>query len=163
MLRDANFDYQWDPDRDSYIIPSRAALTGDTSYESSLTRLATANVTTTARPATDPQIVEALGFEQRLIDWAGGGGMLILMAYPLDLAAAARELRRLPVTGIDLDELIIRQLHAAADDHQIADWQVVLTADAEDHTTVDWRNLTRLVQLAMSAVEEAIAGHKEPY
>ena len=157
LLRDANFDYQWDPDRDSYIIPSRAALTGDTSYESSLTRLATANVTTTARPATDPQIVEALDFEQRLIDGQRDGGMLSLMAYPLDLAAAARELRRLPVTGIDLDELIIRQLHAAADDHQIADWQIVLTADAEDHTTVDWRNLTRLVQQAMSAVEEAIA------
>ena len=157
LLRDANFDYQWDPDRDSYIIPSRAALTGDTSYESSLTRLATANVTTTARPATDPQIVEALGFEQRLIDGQRDGGMLSLMAYPLDLAAAARELRRLPVTGIDLDELIIRQLHAAADDHQIADWQVVLAADAEDHTTVDWRNLTRLVRQAMSAVEEAIA------
>ena len=156
LLREENFDYRWDAERESYSVPSRAALTGATSYESSLTRMATANVTTVARPATDPQVVEARAFEERLIAGQRDGGMLSLMAYPLDLGAAARELRRFPVTSIDLDELLIRELHAAANSLGIADWNVVLAADAEDRSSVGWRNLTRLVQQAIAAVEDAI-------
>ena len=157
LLREENFDYRWDTERESYSVPSRAALTGATSYESSLTRMATANVTTVARPATDPQVVEARAFEDRLNAGQRDGGMLSLMAYPLDLGAAARELRRFPVTSIDLDELLIRELHSAADSLGIADWNVVLAADAEDRSSVGWRNLTRLVQQAIAAVEDALA------
>ena len=156
LLREENFDYRWDAERESYSVPSRAALTGATSYESSLTRMATANVTTVARPATDPQVVEARAFEERLTASQRDGGMLSLMAYPLDLGAAGRELRRLPVTAIDLDELLIRELHTAAASLGIKDWNVVLAADAEDRSSVGWRNLTRLVQQAVTSVEDAI-------
>ena len=157
LLRDENFDYRWDAERETYSVPSRAALTGATSYESSLTRMATANVTTVARPATDPQVVEARAFEERLIAGQRDGGMLSLMAYPLDLGAAARELQRFPVTSIDLDELLIRELHTAADSLGIkGNKNIVIAADAEDRSSVGWRNLTRLVQQAIAAVEEAI-------
>ena len=79
------------------------------------------------------------------------------MAYPGDVSAAARELRRFRPTVIDLDELFLRELHAAASGHGISDWGVVLAADADDRTSVGWRNLMRLVGLAMPAVEQTIA------
>ena len=157
LLAQAGFDYRWDEERAEYIVPSRPALTGLTSYESSLTRIATATATTVRRPTTDPQVVEAQAFEQRLIDSQRDGGMLSLMAYPLDVTAAARELQRFKPTTIDLDELLLSELHSAADSHGIADWTVVLAADADDEASVAWRNLMRLVGLAMPAVEDMIA------
>ena len=157
LLEDGGFDLRWDPELDAYVAPQRVALTGLTSHESSIGRLATANVTTIGRPKTDPQVVEALAFEQRLRDAQRAGGMLSLMAFPQELPDAGRQLRRLGVTVIDLDELLIRQLHAAASDLGISDWNVVLTADAEDHASVGWTNLGRLVQRAMPAIEDHIA------
>ena len=157
LLEDGGFDLRWDPELDAYVAPQRVALTGLTSHESSIGRLATANVTTIGRPRTDPQVVEALAFEQRLRDAQRAGGMLSLMAFPQELPDAGRQLRRLGVTVIDLDELLIRQLHAAASDLGISDWNVVLTADAEDHASVGWTNLGRLVQRAMPAIEDHIA------
>jgi hypothetical protein len=79
------------------------------------------------------------------------------MAYPSDITAAARELRRFRPTVIDLDELFLRELHAAAETHGISDWGLVLAADAGDRTSVGWRNLMRLVGLALPAVEQTIA------
>lgn len=157
LLEDAGFDLRWDAELAAYVAPQRVALTGLTTHESSIGRLATANVTTIARPTTDPQVAEAQAFERRLRDAQRDGGMLSLMAFPQELPDAGRELRRLGVTVIDLDELLIRQLHAAADDLAISDWNIVLAADAQDHASVEWTNLGRLVQRAMPAIEDHIA------
>jgi len=157
LLEQAGFEYRWDAERTSYVVPSRPSVTGLTSHQSSLTRMATANVTTVARPSTDPEIVAARAFEQRLLDSQRDGGMLSLMAYPMDLQVAGRELRRFGATTIDVDELLVRQLHAAADDHGINDWSIVLAADADDASSVGWRNLTRLVAHTMPSVENTIA------
>jgi serine/threonine protein kinase len=156
LLAEAGFDYRWDEDRAEYVVPSRPALTGLTSYESSLTRISTATATTVKRPQTDPKVVEAQSFERRLIDSQRDGGMLSLMAYPLDVTAAARELRRFKPTVVDLDEMLLGELHAAADSHGVTDWGVVLEADAKDDASVGWRNLLRLVDLAMPTVEQTI-------
>ena len=157
LLARAGFDYEWDESRAEYVVPSRPALTGLTSYESSVPRLATATTTTARRPKTDPEVAEAQAFEHRLAASEKDGGILALMAYPRDVSAAARELRRFRLTVIDLDELFHRELHAAANSHGISDWGVVLAADADDRTSVGWRNLMRLVGLAMPAVEQTIA------
>jgi serine/threonine protein kinase len=157
LLEQAGFEYRWDADRATYIVPSRPSLTGLTSHQSSLTRMATANVTTVARPSTDPEIVAARAFEQRLLDSQRDGGMLSLMAYPMDLQVAGQELRRFGVTAVDVDDLLVRQLHVAADNRQITDWSIVLAADADDASSVGWRNLSRLVADAMPAIEDVIA------
>lgn len=156
LLQEGGFDLRWDGGIDAYVSPQRVALTGLTSYESSIGRMATATGTTLARPVTDPQVVEAQGFERRLLEAQRGGGMLSLMVYPQELTDAGTELRRLGVTVVDLDELLIRQLHAAADDLGITDWGVVLAADAQDRASVEWTNLGRLVDRAMPAVEDHI-------
>ncbi|MEI2702181.1 MAG: protein kinase [Baekduia sp.] len=157
LLRESGFELQWEATLETYVVPQRSGATGLTSFESSISRLATANVTTLSRPTTDPEVAEAQAFEQRLLDARQAGGMLSLMVYPQDLVVAGRELRRLDVAAIDVDELLIRQLHAAATDLGIPDWNVVLAADAEDRTSVEWANLNRLVQQAMPAVEDRIA------
>lgn len=157
LLKQAGFEYHWDADRVRYVVPSRASVTGLTSHQSSLTRMATANVTTVVRPSTDPEIVAARTLERRLLDSQRDGGMLSLMAYPMDLQVAGRELRRFGVTAIDVDQLVVRQLHATADDHGITDWSIVLAADADDASSVGWRNLTRLVAHTMPSVENTIA------
>jgi serine/threonine protein kinase len=156
LLQDGGFDLRWDETIDAYVSPQRVALTGLTSYESSIGRMATATGTTFIRPDSDPQVVEAQDFERRLVDAQRDGGMLSLMAYPQELTDAGTELRRLGVIVIDLDELLIRQLHAAADDLGIADWGIVLAADAQDRASVEWTNLGRLVDRAMPAVEDHI-------
>lgn len=157
LLDDGGFDLRWDSEIDAYVAPQRIAFTGLTSYESSIGRMATATGTTFARPTTDPAVVEARDFERRLLDAQRDGGMLSLMAYPQELADAGKELRRLGATVIDMDALLIRQIHGAADDLGITDWDMVLAADAKDRTSVEWTNLGRLVDRAMPAVEVHIA------
>jgi len=156
LLRDGGFELEWDEQEGVYVVPRRLAVTGLTSYESSLSRLATA--ATTPRPArvVDPEVAEAQGFEARLRAAKSDGGMLTLMAFPQDLAAASGELARLGVTRIDVDALVLRQFHAAADDLEVR-WDLVLRADGADRSSQDWTNLTRLVQQAMPSVEEQIA------
>jgi len=157
LLSEAHVDLAWDPERESYAAPARVALTGATSWESSLTRLGTATATPRTRPATDPEVVAARGFEQRLEASRREGGMLTLMSAPSELTSAARELRRFDPSPIDLDALLIAELHAAAAERGVADWEVVLAADAADRTSVEWRNLTRLVGEAVRTVEDTIA------
>ncbi|MEJ7786124.1 MAG: hypothetical protein WKF96_15065, partial [Solirubrobacteraceae bacterium] len=157
LLRDGGFDLRWDEAIDAYVAPQRVALTGLTSYESSIGRVATATGTTLVRPTTDPKIVEAREFERRLKDAQRDGGMLSLMAYPQELSDAGTELRRLGVTVIDVDDLLIRQLHTEASDLGIPDWGIVLAADAQDRASVEWTNLGRLVDRAMPTIEDQIA------
>jgi hypothetical protein len=157
LLRDAGLDLEWDPAEEAYRTRQRIAVTGLTSYGTSIGRQRTATGSAQPRPATDPEVVAAREFEQRLTDARRAGGMLSLMAYPMELSSAASELRRLDVTVIDVDALLIRQLHTAASELGISDWNVVLDADAGDRASQEWTNLGRLVQHAMPAVEEEIA------
>lgn len=156
LLADGGFDLRWDADADAYVVPRRAGVTAMTSLESSVSRLATANVSPLNRRSTDPEIAEAEAFEQRLTDALVSGGLLTLMAFPQDLVRAGDELRRLGVTPIDLDELLVRHFHESADQLKV-DWGLVLRADGADRSSQDWSNLSRLVVHAMPAVEGLIA------
>jgi serine/threonine protein kinase len=158
-LREARIELHFDEGRGVYVVPDRAAHTGLTSYASSVSRQATSSITSLP-PATDPRVVEARRFEGRLQVSLETGGLLTLMVAPQDFRGACVELRRFPVTHIDLDALVIRQLHAVADDSGVR-WDLVLRADAADRTSQDWSRLTTLVARAMPSVEReltAIAG-----
>jgi serine/threonine protein kinase len=158
-LREARIELHFDEDRGVYKAPDRAGHTGLTSYASSVSRQATASVTSLP-VATDPKIIEAQSFEARLRISLDAGGLLALMVAPQDFRGASTELRRFPVTHVDLDALVIRQLHAVADDSGVR-WDLVLRADAADRASQDWSRLTTLVARAMPSVEReltAIAG-----
>jgi hypothetical protein len=157
LLRAVGSELRWDPEAQRYTTLRRAELTGATSHVSSVERLATATLTRLA-PRTDPAVAEAHAFEERLGAAAGDGGLLVLMVYPQDLAAAARELRRFPVAPIDLDELLLSELHEAADARNVR-WDLVLRADGAHRSSQDWARLTALVSAAMPGAEGAIGGH----
>lgn len=157
LLREAGLELDWDDKAGTYIARQRVAVTGLTSLGTSIGRHATATGSGQPRPATDPDVIAAGDFEQRLVDAKRDGGMLSLMTQPSDLPKAAAELRRLGVTVVDLDDLLIGQMHAVADELRILDWDIVLAADAGDRASEEWTKLTRLVQRAMPAVEDQIA------
>jgi len=155
LLASAGIELKWDDEERVYRQPERTLLTGDTSYESSLARQPTTNITSLP-PRTDPEVAEAAAFEERLASAERDGGLLVLMVEPARLAAAARELGRFGVSEVDLDGLILRQLHAVADDRKVR-WDLVLRADASDRSSRDWQRLTMLVGQAMPSVEAELA------
>ena len=157
LLHEAGLDLDWHDEAGAYVAKQRVAVTGLTSLGSSIGRLPTATGAGQPRPATDPDVVAASDFERRLSDAQRNGGMLSLMAHPEELPRAAAELRRMGVTVIDFDALLIGQMHAVADELRITDWDLVLAADASDRASEEWTRLTRLVQRAMSTVEDRIA------
>jgi hypothetical protein len=155
LLRDCGVNLEWNDAIRAYTVPRRIDPTGLTSHESSLTRLGTAVATPRPHPVADPDVVEARAFEARLRSAQRDGGMLALMTYPANLTAASQELTRLGVTPIDLDALLIRQLHATADHFEVR-WDLVLRSDSADRSSEDWINLNRLVKQAIPSAEEEI-------
>jgi hypothetical protein len=88
LLRESGFELRWSVEDDAYIGPSAAPASDLTSYASSISRLPTASEVPVARRAGDPLVIAAEAFERRLVDAQRDAGMLTLMAYPPDLAAA---------------------------------------------------------------------------
>jgi serine/threonine protein kinase len=158
LLQDAGLDISWNETENAYVAVHQVAVTGLTSFASSIGRQQTATGSAQPRPASDPDVVAAQEFERRLTASKRDGGMLSLMAYPQELPDASKELGRLGVKRIDVDALLIEALHRVAEELQIGDWDIVLSADAADRSSTDWTNLGRLVARAMPAVEQQIAG-----
>ncbi len=154
LLTDADVELSFDDRAGRYMAKQNMALTGESSYASPLARLVTAHSPLLAPPH-DPEAAQAERFEERLADAVSSGGLLILMADPRYLAEAADELRRFEVTPIDLDDLLIRELHAAADAANVR-WDLVLRADASDRSSADRARLNALVDRALPGVEKAI-------
>jgi serine/threonine protein kinase len=155
VLRDAGIELRWNTERELFLAPDRAPVTDLTSYASPFTRLATAAHTHLPAPA-DPLVVEARDFEARLEHARRDGGLLVLMASPSRVEDAARELRRLDVTSLDLDALLLHELRAVADEVGAA-WPVVVAADAAARGDGDWSRLTTLVARVIPRVEAALA------
>ena len=156
LLRDAGIDLRFDADGGHYVSRSaNADLTGMTSYASSINRQATAHVQQPARRIVDPLVTEAQAFEERLQSTLSTGGLLTLMTDPRNLRAATRELQRFSVTPVDLDAVLLANLHAAADNANVR-WDLVLGADNADRSSPDWSRLTALVARAVPAVEKEL-------
>lgn len=156
LIASAGIEMRYDERTQSYLAPERSRLTGLTSVSSSasLDRRATAH-TIRHVPREDPEVREADAFERRLLATLNDGGVLTLMVYPVQVDAAARELRRFEVTPIDVDALVLSQLRATADQHEVR-WDRVLAADGADRASVWWSRLMTLVARAMPAIEAAI-------
>lgn len=158
LLSEAALDLEWDEAENGYFFSKRDALTGGTSYESSINRLPTSHATTLP-PRLEPDVAEARAFEERLQAVTTDGGLVTLMAAPAEVAQAVDELRRLASQTFDIDAVILRQLHAAAADRNVR-WDLVVQADAADRATQDWQRLSTLVQMAIPGVQhELMAGH----
>jgi serine/threonine protein kinase len=157
LIESAGLDLRYDERTNSYLAPERSHLLGFTSLSAptSLDRHATTHTTRHVRRE-DPKVREADAFERRLLSALDDGGVLTLMAYPQQLEAAERELRRFDVTPIDVDALVLRRLGAAAEERNVR-WDLVLRADGTDRASADWSRLTALVSHAMPAIEEEIA------
>ena len=153
LLAEAGLDLRFDEVAHAYVTSQRSALTGMTSLadRTSHERLATSH-SIPSTPPRDPEASVAWAFEQRLVASLRNGGVLTLMAYPKDVDDVARELRRLDVVPVDVDALILRHLHAAAEAHNVR-WDLVLHADGADRASADWSRLTTLVARALPAVE----------
>jgi serine/threonine protein kinase len=155
LLAAAGIELRFDEQENAFRAPARELLTGiSTSFASPLHRLATANVPRLP-PRADPEVLEAQEFERRLEASAHDGGLLTLMAFPSDVAAAAAELRRFAPTAIDLDRLLIERLHTVADELKVR-WDLVLRADGADRSSQDWSRLTTLVARALPQIEEEL-------
>lgn len=154
VLGSADVALEWDERAERWRAPSRAPLVDLTSHASS-TRFATrADPLRSAAPS-DPAVVEARAFSERLRASADAGGLLVLMTSPRRLVAAGERLRRLPVHAIDVDALVLEQLRLRAEARRVR-WDRVLGADAALPGHPDWTKLTTLVREAMQGVEAAI-------
>lgn len=156
LIASAGIELRYDERTQAYLAPERSRLPGLTSLSpsASLDRRATAH-TIRHLPHEDPEVREADAFEQRLLSTLEDGGVLTLMAYPVQVDAAAHELRRFDVTPIDVDALVLRELHVTADQLNVR-WDLVLAADGADRASADWSRLTTLVARAMPAIEAEI-------
>ncbi|MGH7859951.1 MAG: BREX system serine/threonine kinase PglW, partial [Candidatus Binatia bacterium] len=157
LLKDAGLEYEWSPSArgGEGAYQSRAKTFVQTSSGStSLTRL-----TTTDTPPSEitPEIAEARRFEEKL-EWAvKNGAFLTLTVPPKHLVRAEQELtRRFPVIRKSLEELVIRELKAAADRAKVS-WDVVLRADGAPRESQDWRNLITLVKRSVPELEKDLA------
>lgn len=154
LLGGAGLDLDFDSARGVYVARERIALTGLTSMPGGFTRMATASPTRLP-PRSDPGVLAAQAFEERLQTALQTGGVLTLLVSGERAPQAGRELRRLPVTVLDLDQLMLDAFRTVA--HEAgADWEIVLRADAAPDGSPDRINLQRLVQRAMPRVDAAV-------
>jgi serine/threonine protein kinase len=151
LLERVGVELRWDAERSRYVAPPRRSLTDLTSHASPLQRFATAGVTQLPERE-EPEQVIARDFEARLERSLSAGGLLYLCTTTRWLDVAARELRRFDVTPVDLDALLLRELHASAQALNVS-WELVLRADAARRGEADWERLTALVERALPAVE----------
>lgn len=157
LLEAAGIELRFDAERGAYVSRQARSLGGLTSHgsSSSLQRVDTYALTTLPTRE-EPAVRRAREFEQRLQASLRAGGLLYLCTAARHYAKAASELRRFQPEVVDLDELLLRELHAAAGALKVH-WEVVLRADATAPGEADWMRLGALVQRALPVVEEELA------
>ncbi len=155
LLKDAGLDFEWNPGarngKGAYINKLREQIRSSTG-SSSLTRYRTATV-----PAEESlQAQSALEFEERLERAIRTGAFLAIAVGTAKMLKAEDEItRRFDVRRISIDQLLIREMRAAAEEAN-AKWPVVLRADRSERDSGDWRKLVALVKRAMPTVKAAI-------
>ena len=108
-----------------------------------------------------PEIADARSLEEKLRYAAREGAFLVLSVDPQSLTRAKQELAtRFPISICDLDRVFLKALRQQADQKH-ANWDVVLRADAAGVDSPDWRNLQRLVDASLPAVEASLRSQKQ--
>jgi serine/threonine protein kinase len=157
LLREAGFDFDWDP----------AGKGGAGCYVSNLrdpfsvtsgTEPPPRFPTTSDRPEVGevtPEEADARQFEERLQRAIKEGSFLSLLVNPKDYDRARGELcRRFPVELVDFEGLFLDALMGVAGKAGV-DWDLVLKTDAAPHAG-DWDKLMILVNRAMPVVENRL-------
>lgn len=157
LLREAGFDFQWDPDgkggSGGYISTHRdqVSVTSGTMpplrYPTAPGQVEPGEVT--------PEEADARQFEERLQRAIREGSFLSLLVNPKFYDCARIELcRRFPVDLVDLEGLFLDALQAVAGSARV-NWDLVLRTDATPHAG-DWDRLMLLVGRAMPDVEKCL-------
>lgn len=146
LVTAAGLDLRWDPAEAAYLAPVLATSTGDSG--SSLTRHATGVPAPTLTPV---EIDVAADFDVRLRNGIDSGGLLVLVTERRFLDRCERELARLPVTVVDLDDLLVGELQRITDGGRPS-WDLVVDVDSAGPASARWRNLTSVVDRALDAV-----------
>ena len=151
LVAEAGLQLTWDPGEGAYR-PPEMQQTSLSATRSTVHRVPTGS----GAPVPEPEVEQAGQFEDRLRRMRRDGGFLVLGVPAHRAPVAERELRRLEVTTLDLDALVIDAMKRAAADAG-ADWPVVERADAAPEGSADHTNLRLLARRALPGVERAIA------
>jgi serine/threonine protein kinase len=150
LLESVDLDLRFDKEAGHYTPPAPAV---SVSSGSPLSRYETGVPT---RSVTPVEIDEAADFEDRLRRAVDSGGLLVLVTDRRHLREAAKEVARLPVTIVDVDEWLIAEVERLTEDGRPS-WQLVVDADAAGPGSVAWQNLTRLVERAIAGFTDRLA------
>ena len=154
LLESLSSDLRWNEEKGGYETTYRETPTWETTRPLA-TRLST-QLTIQPGAEVTPEVADARSLEEKLRYASKEGAFLILSVEPQWLARARKELAtRFPVSVCDLDLVFLENLRQQASQKR-AQWDVVLRADACAPMTNDWRNLQRLVETVMPAVEASL-------
>lgn len=114
------------------------------------------------RAPDSPESIIVRDFEERLRAVREGGGFLIVRAKQREALRCEEKLvRRLEVTRLSCDRLLIDALRAVAESLGIG-WDVVLEADRAGPGSPDWQQFLLLVARAVPQVEERVIRSEQP-
>ncbi len=147
----SDLDFEWKNDAGGYVYRTPKEFQSLTSLTSSTHFL------TALDPPESPEALAGKDFEKRLARAEREGVFLALTVAPNRLLSAeARLLHRFNLRRRNLDELFITALRDRAAASKIQ-WNAVIEADAEGPDGKYWRNLMRLVEEVIPAVESELA------
>jgi serine/threonine protein kinase len=157
LLRDAGFDFRWEPggkDGEGCYVSNLRDLISVTTGTEPPPRYPTAPGRPPAGEVT-PEEADARQFEERLQRALQEGSFLSLMVHPKLYDRAREEIcRRFPVELVDMEGVFLDALQAVAGKAGV-NWDLVLKTDAIPQGG-DWDKLMMLVGRAMPAVEETL-------
>jgi len=106
--------------------------------------------------ADSPEVLDARTFEDRVGRAVDGRRFLAVTMLPRHASAVASELaRRLPLTRIGVDALMLRMMKEAAAANEV-EWLTVRETDSAGPRGPDWGNLKTLAAMAWDEVERRI-------
>jgi serine/threonine protein kinase len=157
LIRESGWNAAWSAQagrgRGAYVMPHVGGAGSVSTTPSSIGRYTTG----TLSGEVTPEMADAQRFEERLRHALRHGAFLALTVRPHELRRAERELsRRFAVEKLSLEQLLLREMRAAAEAARV-DWNVVLAADAAPAESRDWKNLMILARRALQKVKEGLS------
>lgn len=157
LLREAGFDFVWDPVGKRGVgcyVSKLSDQVSVTSGSSLVQRLPTSS-NRGGVGEVSPEEADARQFEERLQRALQNGAFLSLLVSPKNFELAREELcRRYPLELVDFEGLFLDALREVAGKANV-NWERVLKTDAVPHDR-DWDKLMTLVQRAMPLVEQRL-------